>query len=329
MNKRIPYLIVLVVCFLGFTKISDSWGRWGHRHINRAAIFPLPSPMQSFFYNHIDYITESSVVPDLRRPLLNDKAEGPRHFVDIEDFDMPIESMPKTSLEASAQLDSALLAKAGILPWYIQDLTNKLTRAFKAKNKSDILFLSSELAHYIGDAHMPLHTSSNYNGQLTGQEGIHSLWESVLPPMFGNKFNLKTQTPKYISDITANTWEIIKRSHALVDTVLLADRKVRSRFDSTNMYLRDKVGNLKLRYGKPMYSDAYAQAFQQELGDMIENQLKQSIYQVSCYWFTAWVDAGKPYLGNLDDASLTKRNKKLFKQEFKSWEKGKLMYISK
>jgi hypothetical protein len=37
------------------------------------------------------------------------------------------------------------------------------------------------LGHYIGDAHVPLHTTSNYNGQKTNQHGIHGLWESRIP----------------------------------------------------------------------------------------------------------------------------------------------------
>jgi len=82
--------------------LAFAWGSWGHKHINRAAVFALPAGMQSFYYNHIDYITESAVVPDLRRPLLNDKNEAPRHFIDIEDFNTPISELPKTNKEAYA-----------------------------------------------------------------------------------------------------------------------------------------------------------------------------------------------------------------------------------
>ena len=138
--------------------LAFAWGSWGHKHINRAAVFALPAGMQSFYYNHIDSITESAVVPDLRRPLLNDKNEAPRHFIDIEDFKAPISELPKTSKEAYAKYDSAFLNKTGVLAWYIQEVTAKLTEAFRKKNKSEILFLSGELAHYVGDAHMPLHT---------------------------------------------------------------------------------------------------------------------------------------------------------------------------
>jgi hypothetical protein len=62
-----------------------------------------------------------------------------------------------------------------------------------------------------------LHTSSNYDGQLTNQKGVHALWESFIPQKFGNAYNFKTDTARYITDIVAETWKIIKQSHALVN----------------------------------------------------------------------------------------------------------------
>ncbi|MEO6290168.1 MAG: hypothetical protein ABIO76_09620, partial [Ginsengibacter sp.] len=104
----------------GSTTILFAWGAWGHKHISHAAIFALPQGMIKFYYNHIDFITEGAVVPDLRRGILNDKAEGPRHYIDIEDFgNIPLDSFPKTTKEAYTKYDSAILNKNGYLPWYI------------------------------------------------------------------------------------------------------------------------------------------------------------------------------------------------------------------
>lgn len=328
MNRKFFSALAVIVSLLTISGIAYAWGSWGHKHISRAAVFALPVEMRMFYYNHIDYITESAVVPDLRRPLLNDKAESPRHFLDVEDFGIPITEFPKTSKEAFSKYDSAFLNKSGILPWYIQDLMAKLTKAFKTRNKSDILFLSSEISHYIADAHMPLHTSSNYNGQLTGQKGVHSLWETTLPQMFGKNFDFHTATPRYISDVTDYTWKMIAQSHSMVDSVLTAERTVRNRFDSTTMYKRDAAGNTVLFYNNPVFSNEYAAAFQKQMGDMVEHQLRLSIYDISCYWYTAWVDGGKPYLLRLDDPHLTKQNRKNYKTEYKAWEKGKILNLN-
>ena len=327
---RANILKIGIVTLLIATSVSlaFAWGSWGHKHINRAAVFALPAGMQSFYYNHIDYITESAVVPDLRRPLLNDKNEAPRHFIDIEDFKVPISELPKTSKEAYAKYDTSFLNKTGTLAWYIQDMTAKLTEAFKKKNKSEILFLSGELAHYVGDAHMPLHTSSNYNGQKTNQKGVHALWESTLPQTFGGAYNFRTDPAKFIPDVTAETWRMIAQSHSLVDTLLAVEKEVRSSFNAENMYQKDVQGKIVLFYNSPVFSDAYAKKFHTDLNGMVEKQLRLSIYDVSCYWYTAWVNGGSPNLISLDDPHLTKQNRKNYKRELKAWKKGKILNLS-
>lgn len=327
---RAKFLKFGVATLLIATSVSlaFAWGSWGHKHINRAAVFALPAGMQSFYYNHIDYITESAVTPDLRRPLLNDKNEAPRHFIDIEDFKVPISELPKTSKEAYAKYDSGFLNKTGVLAWYIQDMTEKLTDAFRKKNKSEILFLSGELAHYVGDAHMPLHTSSNYNGQKTNQKGVHALWESTLPQMFGDAYNFRTEPAKYIPDVTAETWRMIAQSHSLVDTLLAVEKNVRNSFNTDNMYKKDSTGKTVLFYNSPVFSDEYAKKFHTDLGGMVERQLRLSIYDVSCYWYTAWVNGGSPNLISLDDPHLTKQNRKNYKRELKAWKKGKILNLS-
>ena len=111
---------------------SFSWGAWGHIHINRGAIFALPDGMKTFYYNHADFITEGAVVPDLRRGLLNDKPEPPRHFLDLEAFSKNnLDNLPRSMVGIYRDYDSSFLQKNGILPWYIQDLMTKLTEAFK------------------------------------------------------------------------------------------------------------------------------------------------------------------------------------------------------
>lgn len=147
-KKWLPIFLFLTIS----VSLVFAWGQWGHKHISRAAVFALPENMRDFYYNHIDFITESSVIPDLRRAIINDKNESPRHFIDIEDFgNIPLSSFPETTKEAFEKYDSAFLKKTGYLPWYIQTLTEKLTTAFKKRNKSEILFISSELSHYIAE----------------------------------------------------------------------------------------------------------------------------------------------------------------------------------
>ena len=73
--------MVLVVCNI---TLLFAWGFWGHQRINRSAIFALPDSMRSFFYNHMDYITEEAQMPDVRIYALNYRDESNRHYINPE-----------------------------------------------------------------------------------------------------------------------------------------------------------------------------------------------------------------------------------------------------
>jgi len=328
MGRKIARISFLILLVSGSISLAFAWGQWGHKHISRGAVFALPDSMRTFFYNHIDYITEAAVVPDLRRVVINDKNEAPRHFLDVEDFKIPLNEFPKTTKEAYQKYDSSFLNKTGYLPWYIQNLTEKLTNAFKKKNKSEILFIAADLSHYIGDASQPLHTTSNYDGQLTHQKGVHALFESNLPQAFAGSYDFRTPPAKYIRDIPAETWKLIDESHSLVDIILQKEKEVRSQFTAENMYKKDSNGKTVMFYNSPVFSDEYARAFNTALGGIIQKQLQLGIYEVACFWYTAWINAGSPDLNSLDDPHLTKQNKKNYKKELKAWKKGKILNLS-
>ncbi|MFV5684640.1 zinc dependent phospholipase C family protein [Flavobacterium sp. GB2R13] len=317
-----PTLIGLSTIGIAFLLLS--WGVVGHERINRAAVMALPKPLQTFFYNHIDFITQESTVPDLRKSILNDKAEGPRHYFDMENFGS-VDSFPKTMEAAKKKYDEKFLSKNGTLPWYIQEMMGKLTKAFKEKRKNEILFIAAELGHYIGDAHMPLHTSDNHDGQNTNQKGIHSLWESRLPELFVKNYKLNADEGKYIENVDQATWDIIFDTHSLVAPLLAADKKLRTSTPENKMYVVDEAGNIvKNKYNGVLYSDEYATKFHQELNGMVESQMKKAITATASFWYTAWVNAGKPDLSTLDTEALTKRNKKSLKQDSKLFKKGSL-----
>lgn len=301
-----------------------SWGMYGHEHINRAAVLVLPAPLQTFFYNHIDFITQESTVPDLRKYTLNDKSENPRHFIDLENYGS-MDSMPANLADAKKKYDDKFLSQNGILPWYMMELMDKLTKAFKEKRKTEILFIAADLGHYLGDAYMPLHTTANYDGQATNQKGIHSFWESQLPELFGDGYNFNAGEAKYIDNIQKETWAIILSSHALIDTVLKAESDLHSATADEKIYLKDKDGNVvKTKFNQQIHSEEYAKQFHIKLNGMVEKQMRGAIISTSSFWYTAWVNAGKPDLSTLDPAEQTTRNKSDLKRELDLLKQGKL-----
>jgi hypothetical protein len=323
MKKTILMTLVLLTGSIPYT---FGWGVWAHNHINKGAVLALPGEMGLFFYDHTDFITEESTIPDIRKHTLNDKSEGARHFIDLERFGYTTSGkMPRTMAAAIEQYGKDTLNKYGILPWYIQDMMVKLTDAFKNKRKTEILFLAADLGHYIADAHMPLHTSINHNGQLTGQEGIHAFWESQLPELFGKNYNLYTGRAHYIDNIETATWNIIDSSHALADRLLETELKMRHDNPIDKQYQTGSDGKpVKNKYGQPVHAYEYAHVYHELLNGMVEKQMRAALKYTADFWYTAWVNAGKPDLNDMDPDYITDRNKTFYKEDMKAWQKGKV-----
>jgi hypothetical protein len=328
MNKAV-IKVVTASLSLAVAITLVSWGTWGHQHINRAAVFALPENMRPFFYNHIDFLTEESVVPDIRKYTMNDKAEFSRHFIDLEAFEAtPEDSLPRNLKEAMEKYNAKFLDINGMLPWYTEDMMEKLTDAFKARKKTEILYLAGNLGHYVADAHVPLHTTFNYDGQLTDQRGIHAFWESQLPELFGDGYNFYTGDAVYISDIGNEIWRIIKESHRLSKILLLTEKKLKTSFPADKIFQKDAEGvPVKNKYNQPVHSYEYAKAYHDSLHGMVENQIRCAIASTANFWYTAWVNAGKPNVVDLDPRELTARNKKDYQNDLKQWERGDLFGV--
>lgn len=135
--------------------------------------------MSRFYKSNIQYLTDHAIDPDKRR--YADTAEAARHYLDVELYETETDSIPRKWNDAIQRYGSQKLAKNGILPWQIQRTYYQLVKAFKQHDSIKILIHSAYLGHYIADAHVPLHTTENHNGQLSNQVGIHASGKAVCP----------------------------------------------------------------------------------------------------------------------------------------------------
>lgn len=296
MQRKKIVLSTLTVCTLLLLLSSAvfGWGFWAHREIHKYAIRSLPKEMRLFFDENADTIIAKAVEPDQRR--FSDPTEAPYHYIDIDRYGKyPFSELPRSLDEAVKKFGRARVDSNGTVPWRIVELTRKLSEAMKRKNARDIVFYASNLGHYIGDAHVPLHTTDNYDGQLTDQQGIHSRWESRLPEKFGTHYQLGPEQVEYISDPLAMAFEIVLESYRLVDSVLALDREVRKEIPQADLMKAVQ------RRGRTEYefSGRYYTLYHQKLNGMVERRMKDSIRRVASFWYTAWVDAGKPDLASL------------------------------
>lgn len=197
----------------------------------------------------------------------------------------------------------------GILPYHLKKVQKRLTKAFEVKDEKKILQLSADIGHYIGDAHVPLHTTENYNGQLTDQLGIHAFWESRIPELFADaEFNYFVGKADYIENPSVFFWDIVLSSNALVDSVLLIEKELSQQFPQDKQYCFDQRGESTVR----TQCKEYAAAYRKRMKGMVEERMKNSIYSIGCAWYTAWIDAGQPDLSDMksnDNYELLKAQK--------------------
>lgn len=428
---RFFLLISIILICSSSVNYAEDWGFFGHRRINRMAVFTLPSEIIRFYKKNIEYLTEHAVDPDKRRYAT--KHEAVRHYIDIDHWgDEPFKSVPKNLPEAIVKFCDLVvytendtitvfgneLAHAGlrlldaekklyrnmkgeevhftyteystvqgnnivvkenapqlfgeeemiiplkdlrtfaakqIMPMYYEDeiviageeineffkkygwkinaqkavvvdnfsqygicpynlmsQLEKLTRAFEAKDEGRILRVSAEIGHYIGDAHVPLHTTENYNGQLTNQDGIHGFWESRLPEMYADKtYNYWVGMAEYVDNPRDYFWGIVEKSHSFVDTVLAIERKISKEFPLDKQYCYETRNTLTVR----TQCKEYAAEFHKQLNGMVEQRLTATVFSVGSIWYTAWVNAGQPNLNEMGKYALTEEEKKKLEKE--------------
>ncbi len=276
---------------------TSVWGFFGHKRINRMAIFTLPPQMFGFFKENIEYITEHAVDPDKRRYAVEGEAQ--RHYIDIDHYahngQDPFEVVPRKWNDAVAKFTEDTLQTYGIVPWHIHVMKLRLQKAFESKNVDLILKNAAEIGHYIGDAHVPLHTTENYNGQLTGQRGIHGLWESRIVEISAEDYDYFVGKSKYIPGVLDFAWEAVKASNLAVDSVLRIERELTDTFPSDKKYSYEQRGQAVVQ----VYSKEFCDAYQAQMNGMVERRLREAIIAVGSIWYTAWVDAGQPDLSDL------------------------------
>jgi hypothetical protein len=311
MKTKTMFSILLML--LPYIK-AHSWGFFAHKEINKLAIFTLPPEMIGFYKKHLEFIEHQAVNPDKRRNVL--KEEACRHYIDLDAYPDSIQ-LPLYWKEAVEKFSEDSLSHHGIVPWHIQRIKFQLTEAFRQKAIDKILRLSADLGHYAADANVPLHTTANYNGQLTNQHGIHGFWESRLPELFHQDYDFFTGKAIYLENTQQAAWNSVYAAHAAVDSVLLFEKELNNKFPEDKKYAFEERNGVTLK----MYSEDYSRTYHQQLAGQVERRMRASVLFVGSLWYTCWVDAGQP---DLDEPNyeLSLKEKEDIEQEKKTSTKG-------
>jgi hypothetical protein len=258
------------------------------------AIDLLPPEIGSFFQTHRGELLLRVNDPDLWRVAGWDEAH--HHFLDFGAAPFgrfPFLALPRDYEAALTKFGASTLHEYGELPWRTAEMADKVRDAFgrirsrASFAESDLVLFSSAAAHYLQDAHQPLHAHINYDGQQTGQRGVHARFESALFERFEQRLTVRSGTPWPIVDIRGATFEVLLDSYQLVPGLLEADRMAR----------RGRVG----------YDDEYFEDFFIRAKPLLERRLGDAITATVGMILGAWNQAGQPRVGPRQGLAIARR----------------------
>jgi len=268
--KKIYSTVLILFC----SSLFIGWGGVGHKIINRNATLSFPQEMSHFQYWG-DFLASYSSEADYRKNSNED--EAPKHYIDIDNYPEFV-----TSGRISSDFDS-LVAKygysfvldQGILPWAILATFDSLQVAFEKRHWQKAKLFAADLGHYIGDGHMPLHITRNFNGQFTNQFGIHSRYESGMLQRFSEQIVYEGENAKYVTNISDYIFNFIYFNYSYVDSVLEADE-------------------VATRSAGSIENEAYYSKLWGLSNSFTILLLKNASYNLATLMYTAWINAGSP-----------------------------------
>jgi hypothetical protein len=281
MRRLIAVLGVLAVA--ATPARTHAWGYDAHKFIMERAIGLLPGEIRPFFEQYKSMLVERAIDPDTWQVAGFDDQEDPNHFIDL-DWEgygkYPFDGLPRDYFAAVAKFGKERVDDNGTLPWRTEEMHGNLRRAFEAYERRgpfgrfDIIFFSAWLTHYVSDAHVPFHAVLNYDGQLTGQPGLHTRFEAYLFERYRDQWTIAPKPMPPIKNPRDYIFEAALQGTQMVQAILKADL--------------DAIGT------REEYDDVYYAAFFKANRAVVERRLNESIAASAAMIAGAWEAAGKP-----------------------------------
>jgi hypothetical protein len=262
-------LIALALVLLGAAP-ARAWGPLIHQRVTSEAIETLPKGLRPFYKAH--RLEMPSLAVDSEPP--GDESTDRRFTLD-RFLPFPFADIPRTEAALKAKYgDDA--AKAGRLPWLIQESYARLVEAYRSADKGKILTESDTLAGYVADLHNPLALSENFDGQKTGQHGLWVRFSIKLSEAMDKKLNFGGGTARLIDDPKGYVFSMITQTYIWLDNLL---------------YLEELA-----KRGQSGYTELYYDTLAEKVGPLMKGRLEEATTDAGSYWYTAWTAAGRPDL---------------------------------
>jgi hypothetical protein len=273
MNVRVRGVVcaVFIAVSASVALAQDRWGSTGHQHMTAGAITHLPQPLKGFFEANSATVASAAGV------------EPPgTHYIDIDYYpEFFAGTFPHNQATLVAMYGQSTVNSNGTAPWTVGTYTTNLSNAMAAAHTeaawTGLLQTAGALAHYVEDLHNPLHLTTNYNGQETGNDGVHSRYESnMISRHLPGDLPIVPAPSQcvYYPSIVDAVFDSIDVNYWYVDDIIAAD---------------DAAYALDSRYRTTYYNKLWA-----DTGAFTQVLFQDASEMVASAWYTAWVNAGSP-----------------------------------
>lgn len=254
---------------------APAWGPVAHSMVNDWAIQTLPAEIRPFFANNRQFLIQHASDPD--ELMKKDRYERMRHYIYLDKYGLfPYLALPHTYKQGKDKFGGSRIARDGTLPWQIGETSLRLTKAMKTGNWEEAKLDAAALAHYVADAHDPLHTTENYDGQMSMQTGLSARFDIRLFSRYSRLFIMHPEGAVKIDDPTEYAFETCLGSNVWVNLILWSD--------------------LRARLGLAAFNDEYFDRFYDQVGPTVVHEINTAAHDAGSYWYTSWLNAGRPQL---------------------------------
>jgi hypothetical protein len=265
MEKRFTFIFIIALISL-FT--FAGWESTGHKKINYFSTVFFPSEMSAFkAWNY----SLSSHASDADTRKNTDPTEKLKHYINLDYY----------SRFLSSDTISQNIADAnqywGILPWATITAVDSLTSEFKRKDWQKAILTTSDLGHYVGDGHNPLHITGNFDGKTSSQKGIHSRYEGDMIDKYSYQITFTADSVNSIENIPGFVFNYLYENYKYVDSIFLSDDYAHTISTDTK-------------------STAYYDALWSKTKPFTLKLFSNAAKRLAALIYTAWTNAGKPQL---------------------------------
>jgi hypothetical protein len=252
-----------------------AWGGRTHEIINRRAVDYLPEPAQSAWAPLAASLGAHASDADHRKSSV--PGERPRHYIDIDVYDdHPFDDVPRDLDELIRKRGREEVDQWGTVPWAIDECYRMTVLSLQQGDWSSAGAWAADLGHYVADSHQPLHCSVNYDGQNTGNDGVHLRFEVHMMNRYYDEAVIVPAgpLPDAGGDVVEFCFDWIAEAYPGLQPILDADTDARG-ID-------------------PNYGDAYYEAMWGHTADLAADQVSRAARDLAVLLEAAWEEAGSP-----------------------------------